>query len=470
MNLKLDLMLRIVLVAAACLAATAAFVLYQSNVEARSKTSTTAETLVRQLDFQLQRIAVSSDLPERFPDLALWADSSGATGLCVRFNGIKGGTSRSICRGGYSSAPSWPGWFEALYRSAFHPGMPVVRQVAFSGRTYGTVTVTPDAESAVARAWKDLRELLTLSLITVVALCVLIYASVDRALRPARLIVAALRKMADGQLALRLPRFEIAEWRYIGGAVNQLAGNLEQALAERRDLTLKLMNVQDQERRYLARELHDEFGQCLAAINAVAASIDQTAKDECPALVPGARSISRTAGQMGEVLRNLLGRLRPTEVDELGLTQSLTSLVAGWNARSGGGTRYELRIDGDIDGLPDPVPVNVYRIVQECLTNVSKHAAARAAVVALKRQFPTDGDAPCPAGVIEILVEDDGVADVRTLTASSGSGLLGIRERVTALDGGMTLTARAEGGLSVRITIPLAAASRAPVYGHDIAN
>jgi signal transduction histidine kinase len=184
----------------------------------------------------------------------------------------------------------------------------------------------------IAQAWDNISSLLGLSAMTVLAVCLLVFLSISRALRPATIIVAGLESMEKGNLAERLPSFELIEWQRTAKAVNQLAASQLQLLAERQKLTVKLINFQEEERRFLARELHDEFGQCLAAINAVAASIAQTAKQQCPALVGDADHISRITQHMLDNVRNLLKRLRPAEPDELGLAASLNSLVSGWNA------------------------------------------------------------------------------------------------------------------------------------------
>jgi len=210
------------------------------------------------------------------------------------------------------------------------------------------------------------------------------------------------------------------------------------------------MNIQEEERRYLARELHDEFGQCLAAINAVAASISQTAAYECPELVPEGKNISRIVHHMMELLRGLLLRLRPSDIDELGLTASLKSLVAGWNASSGGKTHYNLAVHGDLDRLPDPIPVTIFRIVQECLTNVSKHSFANNAKVTLRTVSENSS-----ITTIELIIEDDGKAKNLPFEDSPGIGLLGIRERVTALGGRLTLKTGNPSGLAVHVWLPV---------------
>ena len=389
----------------------------------------TAESLGKQLEFQLFRINAGVGQANRFPDFDLWKQTGSVPGICVRFVATDSAAARSLCNGAKPSGLNWPDGFETFYRRLFNPGFEITRPIAFNGRVYGSLTVTPSAEMEIAQAWENIRSLLGLSAITVLAVCLLVYLSISRALRPARIIVAGLESMEKGNLAYRLPSFELIEWQRTASAINQLAASQQQLLAERQKLAVKLINIQEEERRYLARELHDEFGQCLAAINAVAASIAQTAEQQCPALVGEADHISRITEHMMDSVRDLLRRLRPAELDELGLAASLNSLVSGWNARSGGKIRYQLNIVGDCALLPEPLTVTLFRITQECLTNIAKHSAAANAKITLT----------ITADAVALTVEDDGIATELPFADSSGIGLLGIRERVTALHGQLTL-------------------------------
>jgi methyl-accepting chemotaxis protein len=116
-------------------------------------------------------------------------------------------------------------------------------------------------------------------------LCVLAYAALARALRPTRLIRAGLERIAANDLSARLAPFDLAELSAIRDAFNQLAEGLETALAQRSELTRRLIALQNDERRHLARELRDKFGQSLAAIRALAASIRHSAAENCPDLL-----------------------------------------------------------------------------------------------------------------------------------------------------------------------------------------
>ncbi|WP_426992404.1 sensor histidine kinase [Methylomonas sp. CM2] len=153
---------------------------------------------------------------------------------------------------------------------------------------------------------------------------------------------------------------------------------------------------------------------------------------------------------MMKSIRGLLLRLRPSDIDELGLTVSLKSLVAGWNASSGGKIHYSLAVHDDLDRLPEPIPVTIFRIVQECLTNVSKHSAATNAKVTLRAVSANNS-----ITTIELSIEDNGKANKLPFEDSPGIGLLGIRERVTAIGGRLTLNTGNPSGLAVHIWLPV---------------
>jgi len=149
---------------------------------------------------------------------------------------------------------------------------------------------------------------------------------------------------------------------------------------------------------------------------------------------------------MMSALRGLLTRLRPADVDELGLTRSLEKLIKSWNQRSGGETRFKLQIDDGVDSLPEPLPVNLYRIVQESLTNIAKHADASEANIKLKYVHQNQ---------LTLQVEDNGKAKRDSFNQHMGVGLLGISERVNALGGKITMDIQSKGGLKLLINLPV---------------
>jgi signal transduction histidine kinase len=301
-------------------------------------------------------------------------------------------------------------------------------------------------------------------LLTLLLLCGLVYAALAQALRPTRLIRVGLERIAANDLSARLPPFELAELSAIRDVFNHLAESLSTALAQRTELTRRLIALQDDERQHLARELHDEFGQCLAAIRALAASAGHTASRPCPSIASECEGIGRIAARMMETLRGTLFRLRSPDVEELGLAASLEGLVAGWNSRSGIGARFEIRFGreaegeptgGNLDRLPADIGANLYRIAQEALTNAAKHAEATQVILSVAIHDARSSSGNGAIREIELIVTDDGQVGDQAPIGKSGMGLLGMRERVATLGGCLSFKAGQSAGSVLCVLIPL---------------
>jgi signal transduction histidine kinase len=455
-DLKFRLTVRIAAVSALCFAATSAYFLFDADRSARARIGRIAEIAAKGLELQQSRMEWVRSPRVEFPDLQTISLPFMAPGLCLAYRANSGETLQRFCSGSDSEGADAPALFVTLYRSLFDPGRDTVRSVHFRGRTLGEVVVWADPATLTAQAWHEAGRLIVVMVMTLVLLCALIYAALARALRPTRLIRAGLERIAANDLAARLPPFDLAELSAIRDVFNHLAESLGTALAERNELTRRLVALQDDERRRLARELHDEFGQGLAAIRALAASAGQDAARDCPSLLPECDGIARTAAQMMETLRGTLFRLRPPDVDELGLAASLEGLVAGWNGRSRGRTRFEIRLRGSFEGLNAALAANLYRIAQEAITNAAKHAAATRVVLHLAMRTGPPAFGGNAGGEIELTVDDDGRAGDRDHAAGTGMGLLGMRERVASLGGRMSFAAGPHAGATLRVVIPVA--------------
>ena len=261
------------------------------------------------------------------------------------------------------------------------------------GLVLATVVVSSNPSVVTARAWSEISRMLALSAATIGALGILVYFVVARALRPARDVVSGLNRLAAGDLKCRLPPFRLAELQRISGVFNDLANTLEVATSERADLARRLVEAREQERRHLARVLHDELAQSLSAMSATAASIKVTASTDCPSLVPEAQTLTETAGNIMKALRSTVQELRPQEIDDIGLLTSLEGLIADHNLRGCGKTQFLLEAHGDVNELPMAITGHIFHIVQEGLTNAAKHAQA-AIVRAVVRIGPAQGGAP----------------------------------------------------------------------------
>lgn len=442
-DLKLRLALRVAALAAVCFVAVAAYALFDSNRVARAKAARIAEIVARGISLQQSRaqwLSVSDTSTTDLQGIAALLEP----GLCIAYRDNAGAFRQGVCSGALADEIVAPESFAALYRAVFRPGEPVVVPVVIAGSARGVAVATFDATTQIGQSWREASRLLSIMAFALVGLCLAVYAALARALRPTRAIGAGLQQLAANDLSARLPSFDLAELSDISGVFNTLAQRLQTTLAERNALTRKLIAVQDEERRHLARELHDEFGQSLSAIAAQAASAAYTAERECPPLYEECQGISRTTAHMMETLRGALVRLRPPDVEELGLALSLESLVASWNGFEKGRTRFDIAFMGQFDDVPPSVSANLYRIAQEAITNVAKHAQAGHVQLRLEA---------ADAGIV-LSVEDDGETAEASLAPKAGMGLLGMQERVVSLGGTLQFERRATGGARLVARIP----------------
>jgi methyl-accepting chemotaxis protein len=276
-DLKLRLTLRVVALSACCFAAASAYAVFAVDRSARLEAEEIADVVARDLGLQQDKLHWVMPSPERFPDLQEVAALLTASGLCVAYRAKSGDVLQRICSGTRPGEADAPEFFSELYRTAFEPEREIARPVGFGNEALGEAVVSIDPASLIGQAWHDTSRFIIVMAITLLVLCLLVYAAIARAMRPTRVIRTGLERLAAGNLSTRLPEFDLAELSAVGGVFNHLAGSLDRTLAERNILTRKLIAVQDEERQHLARELHDEFGQCLVAIGALAASASQTA-------------------------------------------------------------------------------------------------------------------------------------------------------------------------------------------------
>lgn len=227
-------------------------------------------------------------------------------------------------------------------------------------------------------------------------------------------------------------------------ALDTMQRQLADSLGENRLLSQKYMMVQEDERRSLAREMHDELGQCLNAIKLDAVSIRGMTRDVLPDAEASANAIIELSGHVYDVVRGIMQRLRPAALDALGLHDAIGQLVGQWQRRNAAvDVRFES--SGDLSGLGEAVNITVYRIVQECLTNVVKHAQASHVVVGLHRTGLAE---------VRVSVRDDG-RGFDAQAKRTGLGLVGLRERVEALAGRLTLVAQPGRGVEIGAALPV---------------
>ena len=231
---------------------------------------------------------------------------------------------------------------------------------------------------------------------------------------------------------------------------------VRELLDENRALVGESLVVQENERRHLSRELHDELGQCITAIQADAEIISAFASRCDCRLEKSAEAIKAVSARIYEFVHSTMLQLRPSILEDLGLAETLHEEVDAWQTRHRN-TGCTLSINTDLDGLDEQTAITIYRIVQECLTNIAKHASASNVVITfdLVDEMVSDNADTLPVTALRFSIRDDGVGMDPKPARGRGLGLIGIRERAGAL-GGVLSTQTASGqGVTIVVTLPL---------------
>ena len=209
--------------------------------------------------------------------------------------------------------------------------------------------VSANPRSEVSEIEERAESDLLLLVLVILAMAGAVYFMVRRGLRPVGQIQSALSQLQAGALATRLPHFRVKDLDDISDSFNHCAQALQSAAAQRRTLNLRLIAVEEEERRRLARELHDELGQSLTAIKVDAAFMEREARGVLPGIVSCARGVGEVVDGIMALTRSMLNRLRPHELETVGLRGTLQDLVSGWQARLADRFSCSLEFEGPID-------------------------------------------------------------------------------------------------------------------------
>lgn len=440
---------------------------------------------------------------------------------------------------------------------------------------YGTLVVISNPGGAIREAWANLKPLLWMAVIFFIAVNLLVNWMLGRALRPLDGILGAINRMEHGDLAIRLPQYDLPEFNRIGQSFNRMAASLETSteesrrlalvvkqtgdaimmhdldgnislwnpaaerlfgytsaeilgrsatalipegrehelkqnlaaimerrlienfetqrltrdgvlldvalsaapliephenrvigeicsmrditerkrveeaerkLEENRQLTKLIQRHIEDERRSLARELHDELGQYVTAIKTFAVAIGNKAESALPEVAAGAQTIVAAANHIYDGMHNIIRQLRPGALDNLGLAETLKDSVAEWQAQHPQ-IKFVLKVDRNLKPLGETININLYRIVQEAVNNALKYSGADEIKIALVRT---------PANRISLTVGDNGVGvNMCNVDQTRHFGLLGMRERTQALNGTFTIESAPQQGVSIHVEIPI---------------
>jgi two-component system sensor histidine kinase UhpB len=320
------------------------------------------------------------------------------------------------------------------------------------------VIVTSQPADEIAEVLKDFSDLAVVVLIANVVLIGLLYLAFGRALNPLTGLAEGLRELEQGRFRHRLPRPRVRELADIVDRFNALAGTLEAARTDNTRLNRRLITVQDDERRQIATELHDELGACLFGLRANVLSVQRLAESLPPGTADHMRQRAATLAEVSERIqtanRRVLRRLRPMAIGHAALADVIRDLVAEFE-RNDPDRTFKLDIGPLRHAYSDCIDLTVYRCVQEGLTNAVRHAEADTVAIRLEELAPPvlklNGWSTPVA--LRISVSDDGCGFAPG--ASRGLGLTGMEERIRALGGVFVISDGLAGGTCLKITIPV---------------
>jgi two-component system, NarL family, sensor histidine kinase UhpB len=345
--------------------------------------------------------------------------------------------------------PQVPEWFLTL----IHPEQTTVGvPIAANGRSLGSLVITSHPTDEIAEIWDGIVTQIEVGSAIAAALFLITMTVVSRALQPIKSLADAMNSIEAGHFDTRVTPSGSPELAAICRKLNHLASVLKAAVEDKRLLAERVVSLQDVERKEIARDLHDEFGPYLFALRAHASSLTRLADTTAPDLDALRQHIGAMSDQVNALQqfnRRVLERLRPVGLAELGLADALAALLRLWR-ETHPGVVIETSISPSLGARGETAELTIYRIIQEALTNVFRHAGATRVDIAVEPAASRRTGAVETAAIM-VSVRDNGAglpADHR-----QGFGMLGMRERVLALGGTMTV-ASTNHGVTVEALVP----------------
>jgi two-component system sensor histidine kinase UhpB len=337
-----------------------------------------------------------------------------------------------------------PAWFVRL----IHPEQTTLRvPVVVNGKSLGALVIASHPTDEMTEIWDGIVTQIEVGSAIAAILFLITMTVVSRALAPIQKLADAMADIEAGHYQTRVAPAGSPELAAICERLNHLAATLGTAVEDKRRLAERVVSLQDVERKEIARELHDEFGPFLFALRAHASALQRVAGGAMPdiaALQTHGSAMLAQVNELQQLNRRVLERLRPAGLTELGLREALGALTRLWR-EAHPDVAVEMMIAPSFGTTSETVELTIYRVVQEALTNVFRHAGATRVVVTIVPVIDSDRSA------VSVRVQDNGAglpADHRL-----GLGLTGMRERVLALGGTMAVTSTPQ-GVMVEARVP----------------
>jgi len=347
-------------------------------------------------------------------------------------------------------ATSVPSWFVAL----IHPEKTSVSvPVSIHGKP-SSLVITSIPNDEIAEIWDGIVTQLGVGSAVTAVLLLITMLVVGRALAPLEALGQAMGKIEAGAYDARVAPSGAPELAALCTRLNHLAMTLGEAVEEKKRLAARAVSLQDIERKEIARELHDEFGPYLFALRAHVGAVMRLAESPAPAadaLRKHGNAILEQVNELQQLTRRILEKLRPVGLAELGLREALGALLRLWND-SYPEVSIETTISPSLGETGETADLTIYRVVQEALTNVFRHADATEINVSIAPAGgPSGSQEGCGYALVRVCDNGRGFRPDHKF----GLGLSGMRERLLALGGALSV-ASGERGVTLEATVPTA--------------
>lgn len=331
-----------------------------------------------------------------------------------------------------------PQWFIHLVEN----GQPKTERplIAANGQPV-TLLIQANPLDEITEAWQESLAFFNSVVLLTLFTCLAVNLVFNKAIKTIAVIVNALKTIETENYQHTLPDFAIQEYDRIAKAINHLTAKLNASQLENRALTQHSLAIQEDERQKLSQELHDELGQSLTAIKVMAATCTRPKADIANASV----TIIEVCDHLISVVRSMMQQLHPLMLNELGLKATLEDLLYHWSQRNPE-LQLVLNCSDAVDELQQHCAIQLFRVVQECLTNIMRHAHASQVHISLTINSDPHS--------VRLTVSDNGQGCDITQT-KHGFGLLSMTERITSLGGELRYHSASQQGMRVIAHIPL---------------
>lgn len=310
------------------------------------------------------------------------------------------------------------------------------------------ITIEPNPFDEISEIWDEIEWISVVSIAIALLIIGIIAFVVSKTLAPVDKYVEALTKLDEGERFIEVEGNGSPEFRIITERVNALARTLRELDDENHALIQKMIRVQDDERKELARDLHDEFGPALfmarVDVGGLHRKIDKAFGKKI--FIEEWQRVDAHFDRLQQINKHTLGRLRPAALEEMGLTGAVEAMIQSWQSAKTG-IQLSCKFSDTFYPLDENKSLTAYRIIQEAMTNVIRHSRASVASVEMRIENISNSH------FLKICIVDDGVGI--NSSSNKGIGLRGMKERILSVGGNIEISKSHPSGTRIVATIAI---------------